>query len=186
MLMAVAAKVWLTLRAWGMQELHRGLTLLENLGVCVGTATFFGSLGPLGIPAMQYGGSPTVIWGWVCVSAFNIVIALCMAELVAAYPCAGAHAVWLALQGPGSPSLAHMGGPLQVACTTGPSPLPPTGAAPSFAGWWAGSTCWATWPWMPTLCAAFWWCCSPWWVVMAESLLPVSSHKVMTKVHVYG
>ncbi|GFH18778.1 uncharacterized protein HaLaN_15635, partial [Haematococcus lacustris] len=43
---------------------------------------------------LAYGGPVVVIWGWVLVSCFSMAIALCMAELVSAFPTSGGLYYW--------------------------------------------------------------------------------------------
>ncbi|KAJ9515107.1 hypothetical protein QJQ45_028895, partial [Haematococcus lacustris] len=73
-------------------ELRRTLNLATNACCAVGIMSIWASSEAYATQGLAYGGPVVVIWGWVLVSCFSMAIALCMAELVSAFP-TSAHSV---------------------------------------------------------------------------------------------
>ena len=76
------------------QELHRSWSGFSNfaisfsiISILAGCFTTFGQ-------AWNNGGPAAIAWGWPIVSAFILVIGLCMSELVSAYPTSGGIYWW--------------------------------------------------------------------------------------------
>ena len=91
-------------RSWsGFQNFAISFTIISVLAGCF--TTYY--------QAWNNGGPVAISWGWPLISVFILIIALCMSELVSAYP----------------PRAASTGGR-------------PSWAAPPGAGSPAGSTCW--------------------------------------------
>ncbi|MBV1852972.1 amino acid permease [Catellatospora tritici] len=81
------------------QELHRGWSGFSNfaisfsiISILAGCFTTFGQ-------AWMNGGPIAISWGWPIISAFILVIGLCLSELVSAYPTAGGIYWWAATLG---------------------------------------------------------------------------------------
>ena len=81
------------------QELERSWSSFTNfaisfsiISILAGCFTSFGN-------AWFYGGPVAISWGWPIVSAFILIIGLCMAEIVSAYPTAGGIYYWAAKMG---------------------------------------------------------------------------------------
>ncbi|KAJ9514932.1 hypothetical protein QJQ45_002721 [Haematococcus lacustris] len=84
------------------QELRRTLNLATNACCTVGIMSIWASSEAYATQGLAYGGPVVVsglhviqvIWGWVLVSCFSMAIALCMAELVSAFPTSGGLYYW--------------------------------------------------------------------------------------------
>src|SRR6476619_4363161 len=76
------------------QELHRGWSGFSNfaisfsiISILAGCFTTFGQAWMNGCPI-------AISWGWPIISAFILIIGLCLSELVSAYPTAGGIYWW--------------------------------------------------------------------------------------------
>ncbi|EFJ39879.1 amino acid carrier 1, partial [Volvox carteri f. nagariensis] len=76
------------------QELARNFTMLNNLAISTSVLSFFVLADTYGKYGLAYGGPVSVIWGWVICSAFSLVVAFCLAELLSAYPTSGGIYYW--------------------------------------------------------------------------------------------
>ncbi|KXZ41898.1 hypothetical protein GPECTOR_249g616 [Gonium pectorale] len=88
---------WDEVKLWQMgyrQELRRSFTLLNNLAICTSVLSFYAVADTYGTQGMAYGGPVSVIWGWVLCSVFSLIVALCLAELLSAYPTTGGIYYW--------------------------------------------------------------------------------------------
>src|SRR3954447_19620827 len=81
------------------QELHRGWSGFSNFAISFSIISILaGCFTTFGLAWMN-GGPIAISWGWPVISAFILIIGLCMAELVSAYPTAGGIYWWAAKLG---------------------------------------------------------------------------------------
>ncbi|KAG2482819.1 hypothetical protein HYH03_018260 [Edaphochlamys debaryana] len=88
---------WDEVKLWQMgykQELHRSFTMLNNMAVSTSVLSFYAFMETYGTQGLAYGGPVSVMWGWVLCSVFSIVVALCLAELLSAFPTSGGIYYW--------------------------------------------------------------------------------------------
>ncbi|GFH25465.1 uncharacterized protein HaLaN_23433 [Haematococcus lacustris] len=88
---------WDEIKLWQLgykQELHRSLSWVANAACAYNIMGFWAVMGMYARIGMANGGPVVVIWGWVLVSCFSMAIALCMAELVSAFPTSGGLYYW--------------------------------------------------------------------------------------------
>ncbi|GFH20872.1 uncharacterized protein HaLaN_18071, partial [Haematococcus lacustris] len=70
-------------------ELQRTFSMLTNACCAAATMSIWVATDSYATQGLAYGGPVVVIWGWVLVSCLSVAIALCMAELVSAFPTSG-------------------------------------------------------------------------------------------------
>ncbi|GFH15316.1 uncharacterized protein HaLaN_11520 [Haematococcus lacustris] len=75
-------------------ELQRTFSMLTNACCAAATMSVWVAIDSYATQGLAYGGPVVVIWGWVLVSCFSVAIALCMAELVSAFPTSGGMYYW--------------------------------------------------------------------------------------------
>ncbi|GFH30049.1 uncharacterized protein HaLaN_28823 [Haematococcus lacustris] len=76
------------------QDLRRGFSWVCNAACAYSILSVWGVVEYYSTQGLAYGGPVAVIWGWVLVSCFSMAIALCMAELVSAFPTSGGLYYW--------------------------------------------------------------------------------------------
>jgi amino acid transporter len=84
------------------QELARGWSGFQNFAISFTIISVLAGCFTTYYQAWNNGGPIAIAWGWPLISAFILIIAFCMAELVSAYPTAGGIYWWASkLGGPG-------------------------------------------------------------------------------------
>ncbi len=84
------------------QELERSWGGLTNFAISFSIISILAGCFTTYYQAWNNGGPFAVTWGWLILSAFILIIALCLAEIVSAFPTAGGVYYWAAtLGGPG-------------------------------------------------------------------------------------
>src|SRR6266508_3731915 len=76
------------------QELLRSWTGFQNFGISFTIISILAGCFTTYYQAWNNGGPVAISWGWPILSAFILIIAFCMAELVSAYPTAGGIYWW--------------------------------------------------------------------------------------------
>jgi amino acid transporter len=81
------------------QELNRSWSGFQNFAISFTIISVLAGCFTTYYQAWQNGGPVAISWGWPIISAFILVIAFCMSELVSAYPTAGGIYWWAAKLG---------------------------------------------------------------------------------------
>ena len=81
------------------QELKRTWSAFQNFGISFTIISILAGCFTTYYQAWNNGGPIAISWGWPIISAFILLIAFCMAELVSAYPTAGGIYWWSAKLG---------------------------------------------------------------------------------------
>jgi amino acid transporter len=81
------------------QELNRTWSAFQNFGISFTIISILAGCFTTYYVAWNNGGPIAISWGWPIISAFILIIAFCMAELVSAYPTAGGIYWWSATMG---------------------------------------------------------------------------------------
>src|SRR6266536_6205928 len=76
------------------QELLRSWTGFQNFGISFTIISILAGCFTTYYQAWNNGGPVAISWGWPILSAFILIIAFCMAELVSAFPTAGGIYWW--------------------------------------------------------------------------------------------
>src|SRR3954463_4166142 len=75
-------------------ELHRGWSGFQNFAISFTIISVLAGCFTTYYQAWNNGGPIAISWGWPIISVFILIIALCMAELVSAFPTAGGIYWW--------------------------------------------------------------------------------------------
>src|SRR3954454_23531958 len=76
------------------QELNRSWNAVQNFGISFTIISMLAGCLTTYYQGWNNGGPVAISWGWPIISAFILIIAFCMAELVSAYPTAGGIYWW--------------------------------------------------------------------------------------------
>src|SRR5947209_14730706 len=79
------------------QELNRSWSAFQNFGISFTIISILAGCLTTYYQGWNNGGPVAISWGWPIISAFILIIAFCMAELVSAFPTAGWY-FWLSSQ----------------------------------------------------------------------------------------